>query len=72
MALLRLFVACQLNGILRPFEYCSDSQLAKSACCFFSSVIMELVGYDSAAMSAHYTSIGKESLAKAQEVMPVL
>jgi integrase len=36
------------------------------------AVIMELVGHDSAAMSAHYTSIGKESLAKAQEVMPVL
>jgi integrase len=36
------------------------------------AVIMELVGHDSAAMSARYTSIGKESLAKAQEVMPVL
>jgi hypothetical protein len=36
------------------------------------AVIMELVGHDSAAMSARYTSIGKESLAKAQEAMPVL
>jgi integrase len=36
------------------------------------AVIMELVGHDSAAMSAHYTSIGKESLAKAQEAMPTL
>ncbi|HET9377509.1 MAG TPA: tyrosine-type recombinase/integrase [Chthoniobacterales bacterium] len=36
------------------------------------AVIMELVGHDSAAMSARYTSIGKESLAKAQEAMPKL
>jgi integrase len=36
------------------------------------AVIMELVGHDSAAMSARYTSIGKESLAKAQEAMPAL
>lgn len=34
------------------------------------SVVMELVGHDSAAMSARYTSVGKDSLAKAQEVMP--
>ncbi len=36
------------------------------------AVIMALVGHDSAAMSARYTSIGKESLAKAQEAMPAL
>ena len=36
------------------------------------AVIMELVGHDSAAMSARFTSIGKESLAKAQEAMPAL
>jgi len=36
------------------------------------SVVMALVGHDSAAMSARYTSVGKESLAKAQEAMPVL
>jgi integrase len=34
------------------------------------AVIMELVGHDSAAMSARYTSVGKDSLAKAQEAMP--
>jgi integrase len=36
------------------------------------SVVMALVGHDSAAMSARYTSVGKESLAKAQESMPAL
>jgi integrase len=36
------------------------------------AVIIELVGHDSAAMSARYTSIGKESLAKAQEAMSAL
>jgi integrase len=36
------------------------------------SVVMALVGHDSAAMSQRYTSVGIESLAKAQEAMPVL
>jgi integrase len=36
------------------------------------AVIQELVGHDSPAMSAHYTSIGKDSLTKAQEAMPKL
>jgi integrase len=36
------------------------------------SVVMALVGHDSAAMSQRYTSVGLESLAKAQEAMPVL
>jgi|SRR5271166_1948218 len=36
------------------------------------SVVMELVGHDSPAMSARYTSVGMESLAKAQETMPKL
>jgi hypothetical protein len=35
-----------------------------------SFVITTPIGHDSEAMSAHYTSIGKESLAKAQEAMP--
>jgi len=36
------------------------------------SVVMELVGHDSPAMSARYTSVGIESLAKAQAAMPKL
>jgi integrase len=36
------------------------------------SVVMAFVGHDSVAMSARYTSVGKESLAKAQEAMPAL
>jgi integrase len=36
------------------------------------SVVMEYVGHNSVAMSARYTSVGKESLAKAQEAMPEL
>jgi integrase len=36
------------------------------------SVVMELVGHDSRAMSARYTSVGIESLAKAQGAMPKL
>jgi len=36
------------------------------------SVVMELVGHDSPAMSARYTSVGMESLAKAQAAMPKL
>jgi integrase len=36
------------------------------------SVVMALVGHDSAAMSARYTSVGKESLEKAQAAMPQL
>jgi integrase len=36
------------------------------------SVVMALVGHDSAAMSQRYTSVGLESLAKAQEAMPAL
>jgi integrase len=36
------------------------------------SVVMALVGHNSAAMSQRYTSVGIASLAKAQEAMPVL
>jgi integrase len=36
------------------------------------SVVMALVGHDSAAMSQRYTSVGLESLARAQEAMPTL
>jgi integrase len=36
------------------------------------SVVMAFVGHSSAAMSARYTSVGKESLEKAQEAMPAL
>jgi integrase len=36
------------------------------------SVVMALVGHNSAAMSQRYTSVGLESLAKAQEAMPQL
>ena len=36
------------------------------------SVVMELVGHDSRAMTARYTSVGIESLAKAQGAMPKL
>lgn len=36
------------------------------------SVVMALVGHDSAAMSQRYTSVGMESLTKAQEAMPAL
>ncbi len=36
------------------------------------SVVMEMVGHDSPAMSARYTSVGMESLAKAQAAMPKL
>jgi integrase len=36
------------------------------------AVVMALVGHDSSAMSQHYTHVGKESLAKAQEAMPKL
>jgi integrase len=39
-------------------------------CAVPDAVIMALVGHNSAAMSQRYTSIGKESLAKAQEAMP--
>jgi integrase len=34
------------------------------------SVVMALVGRDSAAMSRHYTHVGKESLARAASVLP--
>jgi integrase len=36
------------------------------------SVTMAFVGHGSVAMSARYTTVGKESLAKAQEAMPTL
>jgi len=36
------------------------------------SVVMELVGHDSRAMTARYTSVGIEALAKAQGAMPKL
>ena len=36
------------------------------------SVVMEFVGHDSRAMTARYTSVGIESLAKAQGAMPKL
>ncbi len=34
------------------------------------SVVMALVGHDSAAMSRHYTHVGKESLARATDSLP--
>ena len=34
------------------------------------AVVMELVGHDSEAMSAHYTQVGAEALAKAVAALP--
>jgi len=34
------------------------------------AVVMELVGHDSEAMSAHYTHVGTEALAKAVAALP--
>jgi integrase len=34
------------------------------------AVVMELVGHDSKAMSAHYTHVGTEALAKAVAALP--
>lgn len=37
-----------------------------------AAVVMELIGHDSAAMSQHYTHVGKEALEKAAKSMPDL
>jgi site-specific recombinase XerD len=36
------------------------------------AVVMELVGHDSKAMSAHYTHVGTEALAKAVAALPAI